>query len=265
MFSRLLTHKILLFGTAWFLSSCASHLSYVNLSADENKDFAFAYCQGQQWGYALPLQTNPSVWQAVVVEYNKTNDQYFLSASYNLEIRGNTKIEFPKKSSSSMISGVSTGASSLFWVKQDLHSYPKKYQTNDFVVDYNTEKSGYLIYKKMYGGFFGQIFLEKPIFYQAPAPINEPLKGNLLDTSGFDSDITDAFYVVKADLIPIKNLDQDLNFNFKTPDIIIDGKKHDGKIFKFTTLPKKVIEDSKKTYRCASLSEIFWHRRRFSF
>ena len=265
MFLQRFAHKNLLFSTAWFLAGCASHLSYIKLPQDENKDFAFAYCQGQQWGYAQPVQANPSVWQSVVVQYNKTKDQYFLSASYNLEIRGNIQIEFPKQSSSSMISGASAEASSLYWLKQDLHPYPKKYQTSDFTADYSTEKNGYLIYKKKYGGFFGQIFVEKPILYQTPAPINQPLKENLLDISNFDSDTMDAFYVIKVELIPIKSLDQDLNFSFKTPDIVIGGKKYEGKVFKFSTLPNKVIEDSKKTYRCASLSEVFWHRRRFSF
>jgi hypothetical protein len=92
------------------------------------------------------------------------------------------------------------------WIISGIKSVPDKFPSSqNFVVKSSPEKTGlYTIYKKKYGGFFGDIFLEKVSDYQTPTIPNIQADGNQIFLK-FNPEVNDEVYLTDKFILPSKS------------------------------------------------------------
>lgn len=261
--------------SSMILSSCVSRSVQVREN-DEHKKNTIRYCGGQLWGYIEPiskeLPSRPYV--AVYTQLTTFDKKEALLLNIAFNFRNSAKVKFQDKKFYLKVNDQNAESKTLnFSVTEGFKRIPKSFQSDSYVVE-STEKHGeYLIYKKKYGGFFGQMpfALEKPIKYTTPQKENIELKADSHEIV-FDPEIHEEFYILAIPILFMnqnpkyfKEIPEAAKLEITLPKIEIDGTAFNIKSYIFNFDRKKIMNAAKNSYNCPSLEMMFhWGRQSFS-
>lgn len=258
---------------AIFLTSCIQK-SVLHREDNQHRKYAVQYCGGQIWGYIQPLDKNlPSnPYIAVYTLLTQIDKEETLLLYVAVNFKKSAQIQFLNSFLKLKINNLNSDNRPLNFVAiEGFKRIDQLFPSDSYVIEPGSKENEYLVSKKKYGGFFGEMnfALEKPIVYTMPKKENLEVKGKSYSVA-FDPSIHDEFYILA---VPILFLNQVIagrsypkvpekaKIEITLPEIQIDQTKFNLDPFVINFERQKILESANGSHRCPSLEEMFrWSR-----
>jgi hypothetical protein len=258
-----------------FFSSCA-HDPVLKREDDTHKSSSIEYCRGQLSGFIKSLDSAlPSKpYLAIYTELTRVDNKEALLLHLALNFKGSAKVVFPDKNLSVAVDGSKVLSHNLnLALVESFKSADDIFHNSKFLIKPSSNKNEYLVYKRKYGGFFGDLWgdfaLEEPVIYKQPDDKIALVKDSSVDIS-FDKKTHENFYIWAVPILFLNTSDKKVKLSpvpsqaklqITVPKFFVDGKEFSFASFVINFDRQKIIEASKNSRPCPSMDMIFrWNR-----
>lgn len=264
---------LIVLGLIALQTSCV-HRSILTRENDQHKKHTVQYCGGQLWGYveALDESLSSKPYVAIYTHLTEIDRKEALLLHVALHFKNSAKLEFAERSFNLKVDNLKPESRPLNFVAiPGYKTIDLLFPSQTYVTERGARENEYLVFKKKYGGFFGQMkfALEDPFVFKIPKKENIEIKDKTYIVN-FDKDVHDEFYVYA---VPILFLNQETKnksssgvpdkakIEITLPSFQIEGQTFKTERYTFNFDRNKIIENSKDSNRCPSLEMMFhWSR-----